>query len=498
MKNKDCFFKNENISKELVFDMFYVYDLLKNKKIYRYSYEILLSFFYEQNKNDNNKEILTRMIKNIWGKKITDTFLVFLNELVNNYEGGTCYISEINKIGEIVEKCLSYLKEQFLDSDKILILNDPHGKNMFFHLTGKTLFEYFNEITENIDFINYCYLIVESKIKTKSIIEGAKYYKNLYEIINNTNICYSKFIESPQIYLSYIIPKKIIITNNNNNIYNYEIEGIIGCGSYGCVVKYNNNNENNSVCLKIYLSNKCGKYDKITLDKMNNSEELDDIIIDSLYLDEYILSMENNMLNTKNTDCNKKRELSFLLMKCGNPIDKNFIDNNKNNIKHNISIIQRTIEKTIKLLDKGIYFTDLKKCNILLYENDVRFIDLDSFYFFEKDNRIIFSYKDLILHLIPVINKKIIINSHNIINLEKIMVFKIVIMVLELFGYDTIKMEKCNFEMTWFDFIEKYFINYCSQENLSILKDMFIPQIEKISNIRKVNQAFTEIIANVT
>lgn len=469
---------------ELIFDMFYVYEKLRNNKKYSSCNKKYLYHYY---KKGLKIEHVCDKIKKIWSNKMAKTYVYLVRLLDKKYKD----------IDELLQKSLKFLKDEFFDCDGIILENDIYScVHIFQYLTNKTFNEYIDEMISSLEFIENFKNIIKTLISTSPENKNlGQCYKQIYDRINNYNVSYRIFYDNPDIYFSYMIPKYIIMKSNK-----FIIDDIIGVGSYGCVVKYTNF-QNDILCVKIYFNQ---NDDKEIMGMINQNSELNNIMINSLYVDKYDVVIENNLLGTKyidRTSPNKKNH--YLFMEYAKQFDLKSIEmdyQNYQDVKFNFVIICKIIEKVIKLIDYGIYFTDLKLGNILYLENkdDVRFIDFDSFYFLKRGSKVIFSYIDLISHLIPIKNDKIYMSRDNLYMLEKIMVLKLAILTLELFCYNTNSIEKQNFEITWLNFIDRRIIKYTNERNAKILKKMFSGQRDNIPNLRDVYIVFLDILTNIS
>jgi hypothetical protein len=490
-------FPENDFKIELVFDMFSVYSKLQNNPKYSCSSDKYMRFYQ---KNNPQKEHIRQKIKSIWPNRMVRTFVLNLNALID--DAGDSVNTE-----ELLQKSLEFLKNEFSDCDDLITQNNLYSQiNMFVYLTGKTIRECIDEMIWNPEIIEIFRKMIVYRITSPTMdCSFGNYFAEIYSKIENYTESYMRFNNNSEIYFSYLIPKDIIFKDVYGKISDkYSVSNIIGVGSYGCVVQYVQSdisdpsiNPPKSICLKIYLTD---NYEKEILEKINQFPELSNIIINSLYLEEYDMTLENSLLETRYQDHNSSsKKMHYLIMECETPIDKKFIDINKKNKKLNISIMCNIIEKVIRLINHDIYFTDLKLANILFLNdiNDVRFIDLDSFYFLERGNRVVFSYTDLITHLIPMKNKKTHITLENINALEKVIVFKLSILTLELFGYNIDIMRKFNFQIDWIDFVDSNFMKYTKHENRCILKSMFSLDSKKIPSLNSVFLAFSDINNNI-
>jgi hypothetical protein len=136
-------------------------------------------------------------------------------------------------------------------------------------------------------------------------------------------------------------------------------------------------------------------------------------------------------------------------------------------------MLHNIIEKVCKLLKYGIYFTDLKILNMVIDKNyKIRFIDLDSFYFLGKNDFPIFSYKDIIFDLLPTAPGHT-ITSNNIEYLEKIMIRKLAIIMVEFFGFNVKEMKKEKFISVLKQILNEKIRDVLSEDDMKIIKMIF-------------------------
>jgi hypothetical protein len=460
---------------ELVFDMFYVHDYLSDSKLYDFSNERYICL---KEKSKISKKHYSKKIKTFWENIISRAFITNMS----------VFIKEEENIDKLLESAIECMKENILEYDNFFCDNDPHfcniNKNhMFYYLTGKKCKDYLMELLSDEKFIGECKKVILYMLED-NISKIISCFQNIYPIIHDHNVGFKKFYNEKNMFLSYLIPKIISI---NKNI--YTLFSMIGIGSYGCVCKYVNNKE--SICLKIYFKeNKDSEILKI----IDNNDELKNIIIDSFYLDTYSLGIKNEIIGLEEYDSNKLRNIHYLIMECGEHIDTNFINKNKS-INKVINIMCDIIEKIYILLKFGIYFTDIKISNMVLNRNgELRFIDLDSFYFLGKNRGPIFSYMDIVSDLIPIENKKINITSDNIFILEKIMIRKLALIFMEFIGFDVYKIKRDEFTDIWSRYVYEHISTYrISIDEVIIIQNMLTYNMKNIPNLENVYNIFLKL-----
>lgn len=479
---------------ELVYNMFWVHNNLKENKIYEKS---SILFIKGNEKKDSNEDEnynyfeeslyydfyhsnfhYSKKIKTFWENVISKTFFSNLDLLKN----------ETNDIETLIKESILFMKNYAKTFDNLFEESDPFinrtmKMNIFKYISGKSCYDFINDLlTNNNSFIESVKNLIESK-SNNELAKTIPNLNNIHTIIKNNNSGFLHFCNESNMFLSYLIPKNIIIDNN------YEIESIIGVGTYGCVVKYNHCKK--SICLKIYFKDNNEQY---VLEKIKEHKELNDIIINSYYLEQYSFRMLNNINMTEEiNERNDYRNIQYLIMDYGKQIDKTFITSN--DFKGIFNFTFQIIDKIRKLLRFGIYFTDLKLQNIILNnDNEVRFIDLDSFYFLEKGNKAYFSYVDVVSDIIPLEKKKININSNNAHMLEKVMVRKIAILIMDFLGFDILKMKKEEFPKLWREWVNKYIENiYLNEHEVQIFKSMLSFNRYEIPNIEDVYVLFQDL-----
>jgi hypothetical protein len=357
---------------------------------------------------------------------------------------------------------------------------DIHGNNFFKYLANKTLLDFLNELQNNTDFYetakNIVVNIIENKKVTSEIIDN---FKKIHRIIDNFDEKLHSSIKNKNYYLSYIIP---YYYENDANKDKYVIENIIGIGDFGVVILYQNE-KHDKKCVKIYFKHKDIDEEYKKYELIQSNENINDIFMKSDFLRNYNIKFMNNDVVYFDTK-DKIRKMQYLLMDYGEKI-QNF--NGKTN--DILNFICDVIQKILILYQNGIIFTDLKLCNILLVNNaeSVKFIDFDSF-FFEKSesSRFVLSFFDLIKKFIPAKKDS---KSHKIYMLKKIVVFKITLMIMQLYNCDIDNMEKKDFITEWKNIVNDILSSNLSQQDVEILCSMQsqntseIPELSSVYNI---------------
>lgn len=472
---------NQNVTTTLTFNMFRVYLTLGENDGYRFIRDRYLNHW---NKNKSYIDIHYKL-KSIWSNNIVGTFIGRLDEIIKSS-------SSLN-IDEMLEICLDHLKDLFKENDNKFAKIDPHcntndQQHIFYYLTGKTFVQFIDELIADQEAKNIFRCMVEDMVNNKKVT-SSNHYSQIYQKINNYNESYSRFMNFTASYYSYCVPEKIMFSSNDKNE-EFVINRILGIGSYGFVIQYTNQ-DGASICSKIYFTS---NEDKDILNQINQYQELDNIVIKSLYIDKYAKVMNNNISNIKYQDNLKERNLHFLIMECGVPIHKIITENEKDE-KFIIRLILSIFEKVNRLYKCGIYFTDLKLLNILYSPDhqDVRFVDMDSFYYLQRGSRAVFSFLDLVKFLIPTKNRKIYITSNNLFLIEKVIILKMSILILELYGHNVNEMKNNLFSWKWCECVDDKFLKYIELDEGRQLKCMNSESRDDIPMINTIYKIFDNI-----
>jgi hypothetical protein len=461
---------------ELLFDIFFVDNYLSCSKMYNHSKERYI--FIKEKRELSNRMHYSKKIKTFWENIISGAFIKRMNSL----------IEEENDRDKLLESLIACMKDNILEYDNYFSENDPHfcdiNKNhMFYYLTGKKCEDYLIELINNDKFMSECKSIVTHTLND-NVKKTILCFHNIYLLIQNHNVGFEKYYNEKNVFLAYLIPKSVTI---NNKIYG--LSSMIGVGSYGCVCKYVYCKK--SVCLKIYFRN---SNESKMLTMINSNEELKNIIIDSYYLDKYSLRIENTIIGMNEYYDKGERNTHYLIMECGEHID---VQSMKKNVDINnvIKIMNDIIEKICRLLKFGIYFTDLKLQNMVLNKNgELRFIDLDSFYYLGKKGDAFFSYADIVYELIPMVNGKIHISADNIFMLEKIMIRKLSLIFMELVGFNVYSIKKDEIPDIWSKYIKENISLYpITSDEVTTIENMMSYNINNIPNLENIYNIFLKL-----
>jgi hypothetical protein len=512
---------NEEIRINLMYDMFSTYHILKKLDFESYKYIHQRVHDYVEDLTNFN---ITEKILSIFSDSMTTALFYDLkNELAYNIN----FDDKIN----IIDYSMELFNDRLNEKNEKIIEND-----VFSDMQNYTIFHYLinDSINKSIDdFVKKMFLnkkineIFQQIVTTyasnlkKNILSTFKIsplMNSLYDIINQYCPKFELFNNEQFMYLSFVIPNKIIINNNSTKSI-YTIQCIIGKGNFGYVLGYAND-KGHFICLKFYYERN-GDFEVVR--KINEKYDLDNICIKSLCINKYnkIFEKDNIILYDDNNYIARKME--FLIMEYGEKIHSISVSDQYCDFYSKLQRIPlessailatespalisdtsnatsfrqiyNVIKKVYKLYQNDIYFTDLKKNNIVYSKKnqDICFIDYDSFYFVEKSSSPCFSFFDLVSSIVPRINGKIKINRSNIHILNKIIVFMLSIFILEINNYDVNNLKKEEFVDKWKKYVSNNYQHLASDENIKILQNMYSYDINQIPKLENVYQIFYEI-----
>ena len=103
---------------ELVYDLFYVHDVLRNQSEYEYIKDKYLQHYYKKNNND----YFNKAFKCMWSKIFINTFSYLDKQIKENNED----------IDNLMTICKSYIRDEFMEKKHLFVDNDIFDKNSKF------------------------------------------------------------------------------------------------------------------------------------------------------------------------------------------------------------------------------------------------------------------------------------------------------------------------------------------------------------------------------
>ena len=445
----------------LCFDIYKTYEIIKKNRH--------LKFITDKFFSNVNIKLFFININNVLSKSIIKIFVTETLRLIDTNRNVD--------IDKIMPNLFFLLKKEIEEEYKNIESYDVHDNNFFKYLSNKTLMDFLDELQNNTKFNenvkNMVINIIKNKEANDEIINN---FKEIQHIIENYDEKLYNSIKNKHYYISYIIPQAL---EHNINKDRYMMENIIGIGDFGVAILYQNE-KNDKKCIKIYFKHKNADEEYKKYELIQTNKNISDIFIKSDFLRNYKLKFINNDIVYFDTK-DKNRKMQYLLMDYGEKI-QNF--NGKTSDIFNF--ICDVTKKILLLYHNGVIFTDLKLSNILTVNNaeNIKFIDFDSFFFEKSESeRFVISFADLIQKITP---EKKDCKPHKIYMLKKVVVFKISLMILQLYNCDINNMEKKNFIEEWKNTVNDIFSPILSQQDVEILYSMQSQDISEIPELTSV------------
>jgi len=310
------------------------------------------------------------------------------------------------------------------------------------------------------------------------------------------------------------IPYRIAIDHYNNEIctqLSYHLVSIVGYGFEGMCIKYSldnldNSNTNidlqigtsvfkNNIIVKIYYDGITNDYIVMNdiADLMGGVDAMNEIFINSEYVSCYCKSNDYDVC-TK-TPCIVHRS-HFLIMPEGIPLSKSATD-------IPFKYVYEIINMVTRLHQKGIFFTDLKKSNMIIVDNKLKFIDYTSFYYSGTTRKPTFSFVDVLQKCFKKElweGRRQIFNDSDELLYERVIIVMFSLTVLEMYEYDVNDILVQDFPKVWTEFVTNKYGKYVTGErDINALKNMlqYMPsQIPRLSIVHEINSRTLKLHAH--